>query len=248
MPAFTGFPPGKNPYVPLPEAFFSAVLPHMENLGELKVVLYLFWRLYQKEGSPRCASDREMLADPLLRRTLRRQGDPRPIEERLRAALEQAQANGILLRVRARVDGEIVSWYFFNTERSRRAVARLQRGELSPETLLDAEGPASQFTSLADGDGYLGGMGSIDGIDIAGTSGMRHTLALEVDRPNIFTLYEQNIGLLPPLVAEELREAGERYPQEWIEEAFRLAAQQNKRKWSYIRAILRRWETEGKGA
>ncbi len=77
---------------------------------------------------------------------------------------------------------------------------------------------------------------------------MLHALALELDRPNIFPLYEQNIGLLPPLVAEELREAGERYPAEWVEEAFRLATQQNKRKWSYIRAILRRWETEGKGA
>lgn len=150
MPAFTGFPSGKNPYVPLPETFFSAVLPQMENLGELKVVLYLFWRLYQKEGSPRCASDRELLADPLLRRTLWRQGDPRPIEERLRAALEQAQANGILLRVRARVDGEVVSWYFFNTDRSRRAVSRLQRGELSPEVLLDAEGPAGQSPGLDD--------------------------------------------------------------------------------------------------
>lgn len=235
MPAFTGFPSGKNPYVPLPETFFSAVLPQMENIGELKVVLYLFWRLYQKEGSPRCASDRELLADPLLRRTLRRQGDPRPIEERLRAALEQAQANGILLRVRVRVDDEIVSWYFFNTERSRRAVARLQRGELSPETLLEAEGPAGLSLGADDGDGLE-------------TVGALRTLALELERPNIFTLYEQNVGLLLPLVAEELREAGDRYPQEWIEEAFRLAAQQNKRKWSYIRAILHRWETEGKGA
>lgn len=238
MPAFTGFPSGKNPYVPLPETFFSTVLPQMESLGELKVVLYLFWRLYQKEGSPRCASDRELLADPLLRRTLRRQGDPRPIEERLRAALEQAQANGILLRVRVRVDGEIVSWYFFNTDRSRRAVTRLQHGELSPEALLDVEGPVAQ-PSGADDSGALG---------VIGAGGVIHTLALEIDRPNIFTMYEQNVGLLLPLVAEELREAGERYPQEWLEEAFRLAAQQNKRKWSYIRAILRRWETEGKGA
>ena len=230
MPAFTGFPSGKNPFVPLPESFFSAVLPEIEDLGELKVVLHLFWRLYQKEGSPRCASDRELLADPLLRRTLRRQGDPRPVEERLRAALEHAQASGILLRVRVRVDGEVVSWYFFNTDRSRRAVSRLQRGELSPEVLLDAEGPAGQPP---------GGTSDISAI---------HTLSVEVDRPNIFTLYEQNVGLLLPLVAEELREAGERYPREWVEEAFRLAVQQNKRKWSYIRAILHRWEIEGKGA
>jgi DnaD/phage-associated family protein len=237
MPAFTGFPSGKNPYVPLPETFFSTVLPQMENLGELKVVLYLFWRLYQKEGSPRCASDRELLADPLLRRTLRRQGDPRPIEERLRAALEQAQASGILLRVRVRVDDEVVSWYFFNTDRSRRAVTRLQRGELSPEVLLDAEGPAGQSPGA-----------ERDGTGDGEASGLLHTLTLELDRPNIFALYEQNVGLLLPLVAEELREAGERYPQEWIEEAFRLAAQQNKRKWSYIRAILHRWEIEGRGA
>jgi DNA replication protein len=235
MPAFTGFPSGKNPFVPLPETFFSVVLPQIENLGELKVVLHLFWRLYQKEGTPRCASDRELLADPLLRRTLKRQGDPRPIEERLRAALEQAQANGILLRVRVRVDDEIVSWYFFNTDRSRRAVMRLQQGELSPEVLLDTEGPVGQSPG-AGGDGRLSGGGTM------------HALALELDRPNIFALYEQNVGLLLPLVAEELREAGERYPQEWIEEAFRLAAQQNKRKWSYIRAILHRWETDGKGA
>jgi DNA replication protein len=236
MPAFTGFPSGKNPFVPLPETFFSVVLPQIENLGELKVVLHLFWRLYQKEGTPRCASDRELLADPLLRRTLKRQGDPRPVEERLRAALEQAQANGILLRVRVRVDDEIVSWYFFNTDRSRRAVMRLQQGELSPEVLLDTEGPVGQ----SPGSGGEGGL--------SGGGGTMHALALEVDRPNIFALYEQNVGLLLPLVAEELREAGERYPQEWIEEAFRLAAQQNKRKWSYIRAILHRWETDGKGA
>src|SRR5579864_2209203 len=139
--AFAGFPTGRNPYVPLPEAFYTALLPVIEDIGELKVTLYLFRLLYQKRGTPRCASDRELLADPLLRRTLRRLGDPRPAEERLRAALELAFARGTMLRVRVRVDGEIVSWYFFNTERSRRAVARLLDGALSPEILLDLEGP-----------------------------------------------------------------------------------------------------------
>ena len=79
-----------------------------------------------------------------------------------------------------------------------------------------------------------------------GLRGASGRMLIEVERPTIFLLYEQNVGLLTPLVAEELREAEERYPAEWIEEAFRLAIQQNKRKWSYIRAILKRWETEGK--
>jgi len=66
-------------------------------------------------------------------------------------------------------------------------------------------------------------------------------------RPNVFTLYEQNIGLLTPLIADELREAEQTYPADWIEEAFREAVSLNKRSWKYIRAILERWRTEGRG-
>jgi DNA replication protein len=66
-------------------------------------------------------------------------------------------------------------------------------------------------------------------------------------RPNVFALYEQNIGLLTPLIADELREAEQTYPAEWIEEAFREAVSLNKRSWKYIRAILERWRTEGRG-
>lgn len=66
------------------------------------------------------------------------------------------------------------------------------------------------------------------------------------DRPNIFSLYEQNIGLLTPLIAEELREAEGVYPADWIEQAFREAVSLNKRSWRYIHAILERWRTEGK--
>lgn len=62
----------------------------------------------------------------------------------------------------------------------------------------------------------------------------------------IFALYEQNIGLVPPLLAEELQEAEETYPWEWIEEAFLLAVRRNARNWSYVRAILERWASEGR--
>jgi len=65
-------------------------------------------------------------------------------------------------------------------------------------------------------------------------------------RPNVFTLYEQNIGLLTPLIADELREAEQTYPATWIEEAFREAVSLNKHSWKYIRAILERWRTEGR--
>ncbi len=65
-------------------------------------------------------------------------------------------------------------------------------------------------------------------------------------RPNIFALYEQNIGPLTALLSEELKEAEATYPAAWVEEAFREAVSRNKRNWKYIHAILKRWQTEGK--
>ena len=67
-----------------------------------------------------------------------------------------------------------------------------------------------------------------------------------VDTPNIFGLYEQNIGLLSPIIADELREAEELYPSIWITEAIEEAVKQNVRNWRYISRILERWENEGR--
>jgi DNA replication protein len=64
--------------------------------------------------------------------------------------------------------------------------------------------------------------------------------------PNIFSLYEENIGAITPLLAEDLREAEATYPPAWIEDAVREAVELNKRSWRYVRSILRRWETEGR--
>jgi DnaD/phage-associated family protein len=66
-------------------------------------------------------------------------------------------------------------------------------------------------------------------------------------RPNIFELYENNIGLLSPILTDELREAETSYPAEWIEDAFRIAAANNVRKWRYVQAVLERWATKGRG-
>jgi DNA replication protein len=64
--------------------------------------------------------------------------------------------------------------------------------------------------------------------------------------PDIFTLYEENIGMLTPMIAEELKEAERLYPAAWIKDALKEAVSQNKRKWSYISAILERWSQEGR--
>jgi hypothetical protein len=173
----------------LPQTFFTSILPGVEDIGELKLTLYLFQLLYRKRGAPRCVSDRELLADRALRQALRRKGDPRAPEERLRAALELAVARATLLRVRVRVDGEVISWYFFN-RRSRLAVARLPGG-----------GGAGDIARPEDDDG--------------GDARSRGERA-DADRgraPHDLPFYSRT-SAADAAGTEELREADERYPAE----------------------------------
>lgn len=70
----------------------------------------------------------------------------------------------------------------------------------------------------------------------------------QIDVVNIFKLYEHTVGILTPMMADELRQAEKDYPAEWLPEAFLKAEKANVRKWNYILAILKKWKTEGRGA
>ena len=73
----------------------------------------------------------------------------------------------------------------------------------------------------------------------------RKIIELAPERPTIYDLYEQNIGVITPIIAENLRDAADDYPAEWIEEAVRIAVEKNVRNWRYVEAILRRWQEKG---
>ena len=70
--------------------------------------------------------------------------------------------------------------------------------------------------------------------------------AIQPERPSVFRLYEQNIGLLTPLIAEHLIDAMETYPQEWIIDAIAEAVAYNRRSWRYINRILENWAVSGR--
>lgn len=63
---------------------------------------------------------------------------------------------------------------------------------------------------------------------------------------NIFTLYEENIGPITPIIAESLADLEKQYSEEWISEAFQEAAKSNVRNLRYIQAILKNWQEAGK--
>jgi DNA replication protein len=66
------------------------------------------------------------------------------------------------------------------------------------------------------------------------------------EHPNIFQMYEVNIGPLTPMIADALRDAEKTYQANWVEDAFRIAVERNKRNWHYIEAILHRWQEGGR--
>jgi DNA replication protein len=72
------------------------------------------------------------------------------------------------------------------------------------------------------------------------------TPRLRTDRPDVFGLYEQNIGVVSPIMADRLNEALNIYPEEWLRDAIGEAVSYNKRNWRYIQAILENWTREGR--
>lgn len=77
------------------------------------------------------------------------------------------------------------------------------------------------------------------------TANQAKPLALP-SRPNLFKLYEQNIGPLTPYTAELLKDASQTYSEDWIEDAIKEAIHYNVRSWRYIQAILYNWQEKGR--
>lgn len=208
MQGFSGFPDGKLRLTAVPNLFFSDLLPNIDHLAELKVTLYAFWALTQKEGKVRYLRLTDFLNDPIFVKGLG--VTSKQATDALLDGIERAVARGTLLHINIESANGKMDLYFMNTEKGRTAVEGISKGEWRPNP--DEDEPIS----------------------------------LLIERPNIFVLYEQNIGPLTPLIADELRDAEKEYPIRWLEEAVQLAVENNVRKWRYILSILERWRQEGK--
>jgi DNA replication protein len=209
MEQFKGFP-AKMQFTPLPNLFFSTLLPQISNITELKLTLHIFKALYQKKGYPRFITYGELLGNTSLMSSLRQVA--KPSGEVLHNALEMATRRGTILHIVLDRDGVAENFYFLNTEHDRQIVTQIQNGELH----------------------------------LPGTKASGQTYVEPEERPDIFTLYEENIGMLTPLIADELREAEKLYPITWIKDAIKEAVFLNKRNWRYIAKILERWAEEGR--
>ena len=214
---FTGFQKGTL-YTPVPNTLFGPLLEQIQDLAELKVTLRGFWILHRKRSQPHLAHLGEFLSDTALLRGLKHAagGDAK---REIRRGLELAVARGTFLLHRPDGAAEDEAVYLLNTESGRETLARMRRNLDEATTSGAIKADAVPEESFAEPVG---------------------------EKPNIFALYEDNIGVLSPLLAQELTEAEDRYPQAWISQAFKIAVSENKRSWRYIAGILRRWAAEGK--
>ena len=167
----------KTDFISLPDSFFTQAIPKIQNLAELKIVLYVAYLILRKQERPYFVTYKELLSHELMA-TMG--------EEALRQALNSAVEHGALLHSTVNINGVLEDVYSLTD---------------------DSHQPPAV---------------------------------------NIFALYEQNIGMITPMIAEELKEAEKLYPPQWIEEAFKEAVTLNKRSWRYIARILERWASEGK--
>jgi DnaD/phage-associated family protein len=205
---FSGFKAGVRKNTTVPGQFFSELLAEIDDLAELKLTLFLIWRLNQIEGAVRFVRESEIAQDPGFMAGIH--SNPEQARDILRDALARAVRRGTFLQANAPTSQEEEPLYFLNSPKGRAAADGLQAGRWKPEKL-----PVTQ-------------------------------IQLEEERPNIFTLYEAHIGPLTPMIAEILQEAEEQYPAQWIEDAVRIAVENNVRRWRYIEAILKSWQEKGR--
>lgn len=65
-------------------------------------------------------------------------------------------------------------------------------------------------------------------------------------RPNIFAIYQSEVGVITPFLAEDLKLVESEYPDGWFEKAVRVAKKSTTRvTLNYIKAILKRWKSDG---
>lgn len=191
MNKFKGFTDSET-FTQIPDSFFHHILKDINDAAELKVTLYLIWRVEHMDGPFRALSRMDFNVKEL--------GLP---AEEITQGLKKAVQRGTLLEVQR----ETAVYFLLNSPRGRATAQAIENGKWNPKTGV---------------------------------------VAPPVERPNIFKLYEENIGPLTPLIADALKDAEDTYSAEWVGDAIEEAVLHNARNWKYCEAILKHWKEEGR--
>jgi DNA replication protein len=130
MKLFEGFPSGKSRLIPIPSAFFTEIVPHVEDINVLKILLHFFRALDHQDGPVRFMRLTDLIQDESLL-----SGIVSPQDDKTKGllnALDLAVEYGYILKSAVKSgNNEVV--FFLNTSRGRTAMAAHQSGQWSPE-------------------------------------------------------------------------------------------------------------------
>jgi len=191
MSKFKGFTDSET-FTQIPDSIFHQLIKEIDDVAELKITLYVLWRVEHTEGPFRTMCETDFDEKEL---GLSADG--------VRLGLEKAVQRGSLLRSQNAAE----VFYFLNSPRGRAAAEAFAKGQWRESARI---------------------------------------MSAPLERPNIFRLYEENIGPLTPLIADALKDAETLYSEAWIADTIELAVKNNKRNWKYCEAILKRWKAEGR--
>lgn len=129
MEKFEGFPDdSKLSPTAFPATFFTELLPIIDDLAELKVILYSFWALNQKEGLFRYLLREEYDNDILLNGLKTVKPDANP-QATLENALALAVARHVLLCAPVTLPNTEIEIFCVNTHKGRIAINQVQTGQ-----------------------------------------------------------------------------------------------------------------------
>ncbi|MCC6453459.1 MAG: DnaD domain protein [Caldilineaceae bacterium] len=215
---FIGFPDTKLRPVKIPDLFFSDLLPQIDDLAELKLTLHCFWLLNDQSGEHRYLRGEDLRSDNTLLASLTLDSELRTPQAALAEALSRAVARNTLLRMEIDMGPD-----------------QPNAPKITEDWYFINTVKGRQAIALI----RQGRLREVQSV-------LPDEARIRIDRPNVFVLYEQNIGVLTPLIAEKLRDIEKTYAPDWIIDAFEIAIGNNKRHLNYIHNILKRWETKGR--
>jgi len=199
--SFNGFQEESEQSTFIPDVFFRDLLPGLDDINEIKLVLYILWKVSTLGNFGIPITVKGILEDRIFMDGINT--PPENEEVFISDLLDAVCGKNILLKSKEDPTGKPAR-FFVNSASGR--VALKERPFNSKPTLT----------------------------------------TLDAIQPNIFHLYEENIGPLTPMIADMLRDAENDFPSQWIKEAIQIAVQNNVRRWRYIESILDRWQKEGR--
>ena len=132
MTTFKGFSESEAPPIALPEAFFREILPQIDDLDELRIILYAFWRLDQLEGSIRYLPISAFVQEESFLHSFGKTEEK--ASRKLEGALAKAVKRGTLLKVRIDSESGHEELIFLNSPKGRAAVQAIEQGHWNPDT------------------------------------------------------------------------------------------------------------------